>query len=162
MSGENDAVAVLRDSVGRLQRIASDLKNAEIAEQIRRIALDCDSDAVELERFISQARPKSGERQGLSVSSFLTDLTRAMSASEAANQSAVLPPAEAFLGLLPHAMLEYLQQLGEHLQEMAKSTPGVLGVELLKIADQIADDAARLEVELSEMGYVPPRPANQP
>jgi hypothetical protein len=36
-----------------------DLKDAEIAEQVRRIALDCDSDAVDLERFISATRPKA-------------------------------------------------------------------------------------------------------
>ncbi len=64
MSGENDAVAVLRDSVLRLQKIASDLKDAEIAEQVRRIALDCDSDAVDLERFISATRPKSANDAG--------------------------------------------------------------------------------------------------
>jgi hypothetical protein len=62
MNGENDAVAVLRDSVRRLQKIASDLKDAEIAEQVRRIALDCDCDAVDLERFISATRPKTAVR----------------------------------------------------------------------------------------------------
>jgi hypothetical protein len=60
MNTGNDAVSVLRDSARNLQRIASSVTDVELADQIRRIALDCDSDAADLERFISETRPKPG------------------------------------------------------------------------------------------------------
>jgi hypothetical protein len=57
MNTGNAAVSELRTSARRLQRIASTLKDAELAEQITRIALECDYDAAALEQFI-QSRPK--------------------------------------------------------------------------------------------------------
>jgi hypothetical protein len=58
MSLGTDAVWTLRESARHLQRIANDLKDVELAEEIRKIALECDREAADLERFIAETRPK--------------------------------------------------------------------------------------------------------
>jgi hypothetical protein len=56
MDAETDAAVVLRESARRLQRLAGVITDAEVAAKVRLLALDCDHDAAELERFVLDTR----------------------------------------------------------------------------------------------------------
>jgi hypothetical protein len=59
------------------------------------------------------------------------------------------------------AVLDYLKQSVERMREFAKAGSDTLSSEMQAIADQIAIDAAKLEADLIEVGYLP-RAANGP
>ena len=58
-------------------------------------------------------------------------------------------------------ILEYLKRSVRRMRELAAQNPGKFAEEMLAVADDIADDVARLEGELIEAGHLP-TPANQP
>ena len=51
--------------------------------------------------------------------------------------------------------LEYLNRSVQRLRELAPSNPAKIGSRLLQIADELAVEAAELEAELIEAGYIP-------
>lgn len=51
--------------------------------------------------------------------------------------------------------LEYLKRSVQRLRELAPSNPEKIGAQLLHIADELAEEAAELEAELIESGYIP-------
>ena len=51
--------------------------------------------------------------------------------------------------------LEYLKRSVQRLRELAPSNPAKIGLQLLQIADDLADEAAELEAELIEAGHIP-------
>ena len=59
----------------------------------------------------------------------------------------------------PVQVLEYLKRSVERMREITRANPAKWGSEMLKVADQIAADAERLEAELRAAGYIP---ANEP
>jgi len=59
--------------------------------------------------------------------------------------------------------LEYLKRSVRRLRELAPSNPAKIGSQLLQIADELADEAATLEAELIEAGYIAnPKSNNEP
>lgn len=52
------------------------------------------------------------------------------------------------------AMLECIKQSVERLRELAKVNPNKFGADALAIADQVAEDALKLETELIAAGYL--------
>jgi hypothetical protein len=46
-----------------------------------------------------------------------------------------------------------LKAFVQRMRAVARADPGIFSGELLRLADDIADDAARLEAELIEAGY---------
>jgi hypothetical protein len=53
------------------------------------------------------------------------------------------------------AVFDYIKQSVERMREMAKASSDKFSSELLAIADQIAEDAGKLEAELIASGYLP-------
>ena len=51
--------------------------------------------------------------------------------------------------------LQYLKRSVQRLRELAPSNPAKIESQLLHIADELADEAAALEAELIEAGYIP-------
>jgi len=58
-------------------------------------------------------------------------------------------------------VLEYLKRSVGRMRRLAAEHPGRFAEELLAVADEIAEDVARLEGELAAAGHLP-IPANQP
>ena len=50
--------------------------------------------------------------------------------------------------------LDYLKRSVDRLRELAPSNPAKIGVQLLRIADELAAEAAALEAEISEAGSI--------
>ena len=59
-------------------------------------------------------------------------------------------------------ILDYLQRVADRIRELARTNPSDMRYQVLAIADQIAEEAAGLEAELSEAGHLPPNPTKKP
>ena len=59
------------------------------------------------------------------------------------------------------AVLDYLKQSIERMRQLAQAISDRIGSEILAVADQIADDAAKLEAELIAVGHILPKAATQ-
>ena len=57
------------------------------------------------------------------------------------------------------AVLDYLKQSVDRMRDLAKAGSDKLSTDMLAIADQIADDAAKLEAELIAVGHILPKAA---
>jgi HEPN domain-containing protein len=57
------------------------------------------------------------------------------------------------------AVLDYIKQSVERLRDLARANSDKLHSEMLALADQLAENAANLEAEMIEAGYIPARPA---
>jgi predicted nucleic acid-binding protein len=58
-------------------------------------------------------------------------------------------------------LLEYIQRVADRIRALARTNPSDIGSQVLAIADQIAEEAAGLEADLIEAGYLPPKTTNQ-
>jgi predicted nucleic acid-binding protein len=59
-------------------------------------------------------------------------------------------------------ILDYLQRVADRIRELARTNPSDMRYQVLAIADQIAEEAAGLEAELIDAGYLPPKPTKKP
>ena len=59
------------------------------------------------------------------------------------------------------AVLDYLKQSIERIRQLAKASSDKLSADMLAVADQIADDAAKLEAELIAVGHILPNAATR-
>ena len=59
-------------------------------------------------------------------------------------------------------ILDYLQRVADRIRELARTNPSDMRYQVLAIADQIAEEAAGLEAELSEAGIFLRSPRKSP